>query len=72
VNCDRLPESKEAAIAAYRFALEAAGIDTSTWWNDQLRAALAGGFLQLCWDKNDDEAEFAWWADRLDEALPFM
>jgi hypothetical protein len=72
VNCARLPESKEDAIAAYRFALEAAGVDTSTWWSDQLRAALAGGFLQLGWDKNDDAVEFAWWADRLDEALPFM
>jgi hypothetical protein len=72
VNCDRLPESKEDAIAAYRSALEEAGVDTSAWWDGQLRAALAGAFLQLGWDKNDDAAEFAWWADRLDEALPFL
>jgi aminoglycoside phosphotransferase (APT) family kinase protein len=72
VNCDRLPESKEDAIAAYRCALESAGVETSAWWNSQLRAALAGGFLQLGWNKNHDDAEFGWWADRLDEALPLL
>jgi len=70
VNCDRLPESKEDAIAAYRASLEATGVETASWWNDQLRAALAGAFLQLAWAKNDDDAEFGWWADRLDEAFP--
>jgi len=72
VNCDRLPETKEDAIAAYRDALEAAGVDTSSWWEPQLRPALAGAFLQLGWAKNDDESEFAWWSDRLEEALPFL
>jgi len=72
VNCDRLPESKEDAITAYRASLEAAGVDTSSWWAAQLRAALAGGFLQLAWDKNDDATEFGWWSDRLDEALLYL
>ena len=70
VNCDRLPESKEATIGAYRAALEAAGVDTTTWWDAQLAAALAGAFLQLGWSKTGDPAEFAWWSDRLHEALP--
>jgi Phosphotransferase enzyme family len=69
VNCDRLPETKEQTIAAYRSALESAGVDTASWWDAQLRAALVGGFLQLGWSKNDDSAEFEWWSDRLDEAL---
>jgi Phosphotransferase enzyme family len=72
VNCDRLPESKEDAITAYRASLEAAGVDTSSWWGAQLRAALAGGFLQLAWAKNDDTTEFGWWSDRLDEALLYL
>jgi hypothetical protein len=72
VNCDRLPETKEETIAAYRTALASAGIDTSAWWEKQLRAALAGAFLQLGWSKNDDLVEFGWWSDRLDEALPYL
>jgi hypothetical protein len=69
VNCDRLPESKEEAIAAYRRCLESAGVSTAPWWDAQLRAALAGAFLQLGWSKSGDAAEFGWWSDRLDEAL---
>lgn len=72
VNCDRLPESKEATLQTYRRSLETAGVDSSSWWDAQLRPALAGAFLQLGWSKNDDEAEFGWWSDRLDEALRVM
>jgi aminoglycoside phosphotransferase (APT) family kinase protein len=72
VNCDRLPEAKEDAIAAYRGSLEAAGVETSPWWKPQLTAALAGAFLQLGWSKTTDAAEFGWWTDRLDEALPLL
>lgn len=61
VNCDRLPESKEAAIARYRANLEGEGIVTDPWWDEQLAAALVGAFLQLGWSKTEDEAEFAWW-----------
>jgi aminoglycoside phosphotransferase (APT) family kinase protein len=69
VNCDRLPESKDATLETYRRSLEAAGVETSSWWDAQLRPALAGAFVQLGWSKNDDEAEFGWWSDRLEEAL---
>lgn len=63
VNCDRLPESKESAIAAYRAALETCGIDTEDWWRDQLEACLLGAFLQLGWSKSGEE--LAWWAHRI-------
>lgn len=72
VNCDRLPESKEAALQTYRGSLETAGVETSSWWDAQLLPALAGAFLELGWSKNDDEAEFGWWSDRLEEALRVM
>jgi hypothetical protein len=71
VNCDRLPETKEETITAYRIALESAGVDTSSWWDEQLRAALVGAFLQLGWSKNDDSREFEWWSAQLEAALPF-
>jgi Phosphotransferase enzyme family len=65
VNCDRLPETKEATIDAYRAALESAGVATASWWDAQLGAALAGAFLQLAWDKTEDALEFGWWSERL-------
>ena len=65
VNCDRLPETKDDAIDAYRAALESAGIATTPWWDDQLAAALAGAFLQLGWSKTGDAREFGWWSERL-------
>jgi thiamine kinase-like enzyme len=65
VNCDRLPETKEDTIDAYRAALESAGIGTDAWWDEQLAAALAGAFLQLGWSKTGDPGEFGWWSERL-------
>jgi len=54
VNCDRLPESKEDTVAAYRLALESRGVSTAGWWDRQLGLALLGGFLQLGWSKTGD------------------
>lgn len=66
VNCRRLPEPKEAAIQAYRESLEAHGVDTGPWWDDQLALALLGGLVQFGWEKAfgglDDE--LAWWQDK--------
>jgi Phosphotransferase enzyme family len=67
VNCDRLPEPKTDVIAAYRTLLEARQIDTTPWWDSQLRTALAGAFVQLGWSKVSDADEFGWWCDRLNE-----
>jgi len=70
VNCDRLPETKEDTIAAYRAGLESAGVSTASWWDAQLAAALAGGFLQLAWSKTEDAAEFGWWSERFAAWIP--
>jgi hypothetical protein len=64
VNCDRLPESKEDTIEAYRTALERRGIATGPWWDRHLELALLGGFLQLAWSKTGDPTELAWWTER--------
>lgn len=68
VNCDRLPESKEATIDAYREALEQQGVDTGPWWDRQLELALLGGFVQLGWNKTHAPDELAWWAERAVQA----
>ncbi|MCU1588226.1 MAG: aminoglycoside phosphotransferase [Frankiales bacterium] len=60
VNCDRLPESKEDAIARYRTSLEARGIETTSWWDDALALCLLGGFVQMGWSKSGPERD--WWA----------
>ena len=65
VNCDRLPEDKGDAIAAYRLALEDAGVRTAPWWGRQLELALVGAFVQLGWSKTGDPAELAWWTSRI-------
>lgn len=64
VNCDRLPESKEDAIAAYRSALESRGVATGAWWQRQLELALLGAFVQLGWSKAGNPDELAWWTGR--------
>jgi len=65
VNCDRLPESKEATIAAYRDGLSQHGVEFSGWFDRQLELALLGAFVQLGWSKTDDPAELGWWVDRV-------
>jgi hypothetical protein len=65
VNCDRLPESKEDTIAAYRMELERRAIATGAWWDRQLELALVGAFLQLGWSKPGNPHELAWWTDRV-------
>jgi hypothetical protein len=73
VNCDRLPHSKEDAIAAYRESLVRHGVDVGAWWQPQLALALLGGLVQLGWNKVDgDAAELGWWEDRAVEAIRFL
>jgi hypothetical protein len=63
VNCDRLPESKEDTMVAYRSALERHGVPTGDWWDRQLELALLGGFIQLGWSKSGPELD--WWLTRI-------
>lgn len=72
VNCDRLPESKEATIERYRDALERHGVDTSVWWERQLPLALLGCAVQMGWSKCDQPDELAWWSGRVAEASALL
>ena len=65
LNAAGLPEPKEAAIEAFRAALERRGVDTAGWFDRQLDIALLGAFVQLGWSKTTDPPELAWWTDRV-------
>jgi hypothetical protein len=65
VNAARLPEAKEAAVEAYRDALESHGVPTGEWFDRQLPLAILGGFVQLGWNKAADPVELSWWADQV-------
>lgn len=81
VNAARLPEPREATIAAFRDSLTralGARFDPS-WWEPQLAIGLVGAFLQLGWPKvlgaleggptvrERERAELAWWSERVRE-----
>jgi hypothetical protein len=68
LNTRRLPHAKDDAIVAYRAALERHGIDTGEWFDRQLDLALLGAMLWFGWEKalDEDDAELAWWAERVD------
>ncbi len=74
INCRRLPQAKEAAIAVYREALEAAGVRTEPWWDRQLALCLLGALVQFGWEKalGGYDEELAWWADRALAAAPLL
>jgi hypothetical protein len=69
VNCDRLPESKEATIERYRASLESHGIATAGWFDEQLTLTLLGELLMLGWSKADQPEEVGWWAAAAVRAL---
>jgi hypothetical protein len=74
INCRRLPQAKEAAIAVYRAALEAAGVRTEPWWDRQLALCLLGALVQFGWEKalGGYDEELAWWEDKAVSAAPLL
>jgi hypothetical protein len=74
VNCARMPIAKEDAIATYKRALEAHGVSTDGWWDQQLALSLLGHFLQMGWHKAlvGRDAEFEWWEARVLDAERYL
>jgi len=74
INCRRLPQSKEAAIGAYRQALEECGVDTASWWDRQLALCLLGALVQFGWEKalGCYDEELAWWESKAVSAAPLL
>jgi hypothetical protein len=70
LNRRKLPTTKEQAIDDFRGALERHGVDTTGWWDRQLRLALLGTVVQFGWEKAlGDDDELAWWCDRARDGL---
>jgi hypothetical protein len=74
INCRRLPQPKEEAIAAYRRALEEHGIVTQPWWDRQLALCLLGALVQFGWEKalGGYDEELAWWEAQAVKAAPLL
>lgn len=77
LNRVRLPHDKDAAILAYRDALERHGVDTGPWWDRQLGLCLLGALVQFGWEKalgeGDEHAEdLAWWEGRALEGAALL
>jgi len=74
INCRRLPQAKEAAVDAYRSALERHGVDTAPWWDTQLALCLLGALVQFGWEKalSGYDDELAWWEARAVEGARLL
>jgi hypothetical protein len=75
INCRRIPESKEDAVAAYRADLEAAGVATAGWWDRQLAVSLLTGLVWFGWEKalgGERDDELAWWEDRVEDGIGWL
>ena len=73
LNRRRMPESKEAAIGAYRAALEGHGVVTNEWWERQLPLTLLGIMCALGWEKAlGDDDELRWWEQRVAEGAALL
>jgi hypothetical protein len=74
INCRRIPQSKEASMDVYRDALEACGVDTEPWWDQQLGLCLLGALVQFGWEKalGGYDEELAWWEDKAIAARPLI
>jgi hypothetical protein len=74
INCRRLPQGKQDAIAAYRHALEEHGISTEAWWDRQLALCLLGALVQFGWEKalGGYDEELAWWETQAVRAAPLL
>lgn len=73
VNRARMPESKEAAIEAFRRSLESHGVDTAGWFDAQLALCLLGGLTIFGWEKAlGDDDELAWWCNHAIEGAALL
>jgi hypothetical protein len=70
LNRARLPDTKEATIAAFRSALQRHGVDTTGWFDRQLDLCLLAIMVTFGWEKAlGDEEELRWWETTATQAL---
>jgi hypothetical protein len=69
LNRMRLPESKMDTVARFRSAIEAQGVETSGWWQEQLDLCMVGVMATFAWEKAlGDDDELAWWEHTVADA----
>jgi Phosphotransferase enzyme family len=70
INRARLPEPKEATIAAFRDHLRRRGLDTDSWFDRQMDLCLVGTMATFGWEKAlGDETELRWWERAVLDAM---
>jgi Phosphotransferase enzyme family len=70
LNSARLPESKDASIAAFADALQRHGVSTTGWWETQLDLCVLAIMAAFGWEKAlGSQDELAWWEGRVGSAL---
>ncbi len=73
LNRARLPESKEQTTERYRRALEGHGVDTASWFDQQLALTTIGIMVVFGWEKAVGDAdELAWWEQRVLDATQWL
>jgi hypothetical protein len=73
INRARLPQSKEASIAAFRSSLEAHDISTDAWFDRQLSLSLLACLTVFGWEKAlGEDDELTWWCDRATEGAALL
>lgn len=70
LNRARLPESKEATIAAFKEHLRIRGLETDDWFDRQMDLCLIGTMATFAWEKAlGDETELRWWESAVVDAV---
>jgi hypothetical protein len=65
--------SKEATIEAYRAGLEAAGMDTGGWFEQQLGLSIIAVMATFLWEKAlGDADELSWWVNQVAMAQAWL
>ena len=73
LNRRRLPVSKEATIEAHRAGLEAAGMDTGGWFEQQLGLSIIAVMATFLWEKAlGDADELSWWVNQVAMAQAWL
>ncbi|WP_370107522.1 phosphotransferase [Nocardioides sp.] len=65
LNRERLAAEKEQTLDQFRRLVEASGVRTGNWWEDQVALCLVGVMSVFGWEKAlGDIDELAWWSRR--------
>ena len=73
IDREKLADTKEATIEAFRLGLERHGVDTAGWWDRQLGLCLLGALVLFGWEKAyGEDVELGWWCDAAREGARYL